>query len=122
EVLERNARAQAQLVSDLLDMSRIIRGSFRIRRAVVDLRDIVTTARETVHPAAEIKGVHLWLEVGDVPGQVLGDRDRLQQIVWNLLSNAIKFTPTGGRVQVRVSQRETHADICVSDSGVGIPP
>jgi signal transduction histidine kinase len=122
EVLERNARAQAQLVSDLLDMSRIIRGSFRIRRAVVDLRDIVTTACETVHPAAEIKGVHLWLEVGDVPGQVLGDRDRLQQIVWNLLSNAIKFTPTGGRVQVRVSQRETHAEICVSDSGVGIRP
>jgi len=121
-VIERNARTQAQLVADLLDVSRLITGKLRLRLARVDLRDIVVAECESVRPSADAKGLHLTIETTDVPGVVFGDTDRLQQILWNLLSNAAKFTPPGGDVTVRLSSHDDYAEILVSDTGIGIRP
>jgi signal transduction histidine kinase len=122
DVIERNARTQAQLVADLLDVSRLITGRLRLRLARVDLRDIVLAACESVRASADAKGLHLTIETADVPGVVFGDADRLQQILWNLLSNATKFTPPGGDVTVRLAAHDDHAEIVMTDTGVGIPP
>jgi signal transduction histidine kinase len=122
DVIDRNARAQAQLVADLLDVSRLITGKLRLRLAQVDLRDIVLAGCESVRPSADAKGLHLTIETADVPGVVFGDADRLQQILWNLLSNATKFTPPGGNVMVRLWSRDDHAEIIVRDTGIGIRP
>jgi PAS domain S-box-containing protein len=121
ETVERNARAQAQLIDDLLDVSRIITGKLRIDVRHVDPNSFIEAAVESVRPAAEAKGVRLQkvLDTGGV--SVSGDPVRLQQIVWNLLSNAIKFTPRGGRVQVRLERVDSHVEIAVSDTGAGIP-
>jgi PAS domain S-box-containing protein len=122
ETVERNARAQAQLIDDLLDVSRIITGKLRIDVRPVDPNSFIEAAVEAVRPAAEAKGVRLQkvLDTGVVT--VSGDPVRLQQIVWNLLSNAIKFTPRGGRVQVRLERVNSHIEVAVSDTGDGIPP
>ena len=122
DVIERNARTQAQLVADLLDISRLITGKLRLRLARVDLRDIVVAGCESVRPSADAKGLHLTIETADVPGVVYGDADRLHQILWNLLSNAAKFTPPGGDVSVRLSPHDDYAEILVSDTGIGIRP
>ncbi|MDT5268050.1 MAG: hypothetical protein QOH49_236 [Acidobacteriota bacterium] len=121
ETVERNARAQAQLIDDLLDVSRIITGKLRIDVRPVDPNSFIEAAVESVRPAAEAKGVRLQkvLDTGAV--SISGDPVRLQQIVWNLLSNAIKFTPRGGRVQVKLERVNSHVEVAVSDTGSGIP-
>jgi signal transduction histidine kinase/DNA-binding response OmpR family regulator len=121
--LERNARAQAQLVDDLLDVSRIVSGKLQIARDRVDLRDVLTLALETIQPTAINKGVKLkFVARGRTPAIVTGDADRLRQVAWNLLSNAVKFTPRGGHVRVELTSDRSHAEIVVRDTGQGIDP
>ncbi|HEY9599006.1 MAG TPA: ATP-binding protein, partial [Cyanophyceae cyanobacterium] len=122
EIIERNARIQTQLIEDLLDVSRILRGKITLKECSVDLSMIATSAIETVQLAAEAKGVviHPYYEAN--VGKALGDPDRLQQVIWNLLSNALKFTPSGGRIEIRVEQVGSQAQITVSDNGAGISP
>jgi PAS domain S-box-containing protein len=123
EAIERNARAQAQLVDDLLDVSRIVSGRLSLTMSDVDLTAVVHSAIDTVRPAAAAKGVEL--EIADQPpGRpiVAGDADRLRQVYWNLLSNAVKFTPRGGRIRVKVCVRDQAVEVVVADTGQGIPP
>ncbi|HZG54640.1 MAG TPA: ATP-binding protein, partial [Pyrinomonadaceae bacterium] len=122
ETIERNARAQAQLIDDLLDVSRIITGKLRIDVRPIDPNSFIEAAVEAVRPAAEAKGVRLQRIMDTGVVTVSGDPVRLQQVVWNLLSNAIKFTPKGGRVQVRLERVNSHIEIGVSDTGPGIEP
>ncbi len=122
ETIERNARAQAQLIDDLLDVSRIVTGKLRIDVRPLDPSSFIEAAIEAVRPAAEAKGVRLQkiMDTGTV--SISGDPVRLQQVVWNLLSNAVKFTRRGGKVQVRMERVNSHVEIAVSDTGVGISP
>jgi len=122
DTIERNAHAQAQLIDDLLDVSRIITGKLRMDVRPTDPNLFIEAAIEAVEPAAEAKGVRMQkiMDTGTV--SVPGDPVRLQQVVWNLLSNAIKFTARGGRVQVRLERVNSHVEIIVSDTGQGIPP
>ena len=122
DTIERNARAQAQLVDDLLDVSRIITGKLRMDVRPADPNSFIDAAVEAVRPAAEAKGVRVQKVIDTGPVSVPGDPVRLQQVVWNLLSNAIKFTPRGGRVQIRSERVNSHLEIVVSDTGQGIPP
>ncbi len=122
ETIERNARSQAQLIADLLDVSRIITGKLRLDFKPVELRRIIDSALETVRPAADAKGILLDISIGPLASPALGDADRLQQVIWNLLSNAIKFTPRAGRVEVRLREEGGNAVIRVTDSGIGIRP
>ena len=122
EAVERNARAQAQLISDLLDVSRIITGKLRLELKPVELPRIIDAALDSVRPAADAKGIRIRLALDRAVGPLVGDPDRLQQVIWNLLSNAIKFTPQGGSVEVRLGQREGQAEIAVQDTGAGIRP
>jgi len=120
ETIERNAKLQEQLVSDVLDVSRIITGKLRLNIRPVNLADVIQSAIDTVAPAAAAKGVRLQPTL-DQPGvPVAGDAQRLQQVVWNLLSNAVKFTPRDGRVQIRLQRVNSHVEIAVSDTGEGI--
>ncbi|MCL1467673.1 PAS domain S-box protein [Argonema galeatum] len=134
ETIERNARLQTQMVSDLLDVSRIIRGKLQLDLCPIDPIPVIMAALDTVRPTAEAKGIELNYDLDPV-GQIAGDSDRLQQIVWNLLCNAIKFTPKGGRVEIRLelgngewgmgNEKELpipNAQITVSDTGKGISP
>ncbi|MGZ8992937.1 MAG: PAS domain S-box protein [Burkholderiaceae bacterium] len=120
QAIERNARAQAQLIDELLDMSRIINGKLRLDVQPVDLRAVVFDAAESVRPAADAKGIRLTTVLDPKAGPIVGDPNRLQQILWNLLSNAIKFTPRGGRVQIFLRRISSHIEISVADSGQGI--
>jgi signal transduction histidine kinase len=120
--IERNARALAELVADLLDVSRIIRGKLRLEVSGVDLPAVIHSAIDSVVPTAEAKGVELATHIDEPSGEVLADPNRLQQVLWNLLSNAVKFTPRGGRVEVRLSSTSSHAVIEVRDNGQGISP
>ena len=122
DTIERNARAQAQLIDDLLDVSRIITGKLRMDVRPADPNLFIEAAIEAVQPAADAKGVRMQkiMDTGMVP--VPGDPIRLQQVVWNLLSNAIKFTARGGTVQVRLERVNSHVEIIVSDTGQGIAP
>jgi len=139
ETVERNARTQARLIEDLLDVSRILQGKLRLTLRPVALLPIIETAVETVRPTAETKNIHLQLIHDPLIGKVLGDSERLQQVVGNLLNNAVKFTPNGGRVQVELSLQVNHhsiadlgqtssfveeqfVQIIVRDSGQGIKP
>lgn len=122
ETIERNARAQAQLIDDLLDMSRIVSGKVRLDVQRLDLPTIIATSVETVRPSALAKGVRLQMVVDPLNASVSGDPDRLQQVFWNLLSNAIKFTPKGGRVQVLLERVNSQLEVSVTDTGEGIPP
>jgi PAS domain S-box-containing protein len=123
EVIERNARAQSQIIEDLLDMSRIISGKVRLDVQRIDLSSIVEAAVESVRPTAEAKGIRLQTVVDPLNGLVVtGDMNRVQQVLWNLLSNAIKFTPKGGRVQVLLERINSHLEISVIDTGEGIKP
>jgi PAS domain S-box-containing protein len=121
EIIERNGRAQVQLIEDLLDTSRIISGKLKLELSSVELTDIVGTAVDTVRPAAESKNIKLNVETRPDRCSIIGDAPRLQQIVWNLLSNAIKFTPQRGRVDVVVEKNESFVHISVEDTGTGIP-
>jgi PAS domain S-box-containing protein len=122
DTIERNARAQAQLVDDLLDVSRIITGKLRMDVRPSDPNSFIDAAVESVRPAADAKGVRVQKVVDTGPISIPGDPVRLQQVVWNLLSNAIKFTPRGGRVQIRSERVNSHLEIVVSDTGQGIAP
>jgi PAS domain S-box-containing protein len=122
ETIDRNARAQSQLISDILDISRIVSGKLRLNVRPVDLTPVVEAALDTVRPSAEAKGIRLQAVLDPGAGPVSGDADRLQQVVWNLLANAVKFTPRGGRVQVRLSRVNSHVEVRVEDTGVGIAP
>ena len=121
-VIERNAKAQLQIVEDLLDSARIIEGKLRIEPGPVDLVPVVEAALDTARSAAEAKGVMLAADFGPLPEQVLGDPTRLQQIVWNLLTNAVKFTPEGGLVELQMEGDADSVRITVSDTGKGIEP
>ncbi len=120
ETIYRNAKSQGQLVSDLLDVSRIISGKLRLDVRTVDLIYIVNAAIDSIRPAADAKGIRLQTILDPAAGPISGDADRLQQVVWNLLTNAVKFTPKGGKIQVTVQRINSHVEILVSDSGIGI--
>lgn len=122
ETIERSARSQAQLIDDLLDVSRIISGKLRIEVRPADMVAIIHAAVDVVRPAAEAKGIRLQLVLDTETGTIAGDPQRLQQVVWNLLSNAIKFTKRGGRVQVALERVDSHVEISVSDTGQGFDP
>jgi PAS domain S-box-containing protein len=122
DTIERNARSQAQIIDDLLDMSRIISGKVRLDVQRVDLPAILNESLETVRTAAEAKGIRLQVVLDPLKGAVAGDPNRLQQVFWNLLTNAIKFTPKGGRVQVVLERVNSHVEVSVIDTGEGIAP
>ena len=122
EVIDRNARAQAKLIDDLLDLSRIMAGRLRLDVQTISLIDVVTQAIESVEPTARLKAIRLEKILDPIDDIVSGDPGRLQQVIWNLLSNAIKFTPKGGRVQVLLQRVNSHIELSVSDNGIGIPP
>ena len=122
DAIERNARAQTQLIDDLLDMSRIISGKVRLDVQWTDLASVVDLAVESVRPSAEAKQIRLRKIIDPRAGPVSGDPTRLQQIVWNLLTNAIKFTPKGGKVDVLVERVNSHLEVTIHDSGLGIKP
>jgi signal transduction histidine kinase/CheY-like chemotaxis protein len=122
ETIERNARAQGQLIDDLLDMSRIISGTLRLDVQLLEPDKVIEAALGTVHPAAVAKRIDLRFDVAKGLGTVLGDPGRLQQVMWNLLSNAVKFTPSGGMVQVMLGRDAQDVVIRVADSGIGIEP
>jgi PAS domain S-box-containing protein len=123
ESVERNARAQAQLVEDLLDVSRIMTGKMQIKTEAVDLAGVVANAVDTVRAGVTAKrlDLHVHVPIGERI-VVTGDASRLQQVVWNLVSNAVKFTPAGGRVEVELGRAEAKAEIVVRDTGQGIAP
>lgn len=118
--IERNAKLLAELIEDLLDVSRIRQGKLRLNISTVNLESTISAAIDTVRLAAQAKEIHIQTTFESNVGQVIGDAIRLQQIVWNLLSNAVKFTPNGGRVEVRLEYVGSMAQITVSDTGKGI--
>jgi len=122
DAIVRNAAAQARLIEDLLDLSRIISGKLRLDVELVDLGSVVSAAALTIEPASQVKGLRVQTVVEDGAARVYGDRQRLQQAVWNLLSNAVKFTPRGGSVQTHVRRVGSQVEIMVSDTGEGIRP
>ena len=122
DVIDRNARAQVQLIDDLLDLSRVITGKVRLDLQQVSMIEVVQRTMHSVEPAAAAKGIRLKAILDPAPAKVSADSGRLQQILWNLLSNAIKFTPKGGQVQVLLQRVNSHIELSVSDTGIGIPP
>src|SRR5262249_30294693 len=125
EIIERSGRIQLQLIEDLLDTARIISGKLKLEVQSVALVSVITSALEVVRPAAQAKDIDLIPDLDPLAGQVTGDPNRLQQVVWNLLSNAIKFTPRSGRVELRMESLpglEDHVRLPVSDTGKGIEP
>lgn len=121
-VVQRNARVQAQLIEDLLDMSRIIAGKVRLDVQLVEIQEVVRAAVDAVQHAADAKDIRLQTVLDPLAGPIKGDPNRLQQCLWNLLTNAIKFTPRGGKVQVSLERVNSHIEICVTDNGKGIRP
>jgi CheY-like chemotaxis protein len=122
ETIERNATSLSQIVEDVLDISRIVSGTIRLNVQAVDVPTIVRNAVEAVTPGADAKGVRLEMIVDPQAGPISGDPERLQQILWNLLSNGVKFTKRGGKVQVRLERVDSHVELTVSDTGIGIAP
>jgi CheY-like chemotaxis protein len=122
DTIERNARIQAQLVEDLLDVSRIVSGKLPLTIEAIDFAAVVRAAIEAVRPAATNKDIRLSVDLGTGPTLVSGDAARLQQAVWNLLTNALKFTPRDGRIDVALDRTPTDATLTVRDTGSGIPP
>lgn len=122
ETINRNARAQAQIIEDILDISRIISGKLRLDVRLINPADVIETAVESARPAAAAKGIRLQMLLDPHAAPVSGDPDRLQQVVWNLISNAVKFTPKGGRIQIRLERVDSHVEISISDTGQGISP
>ena len=122
KIIERNAKAQAEIIGDILDVSRIITGKLQIEAAPVRLAPIIRSAVDTLYPAAEAKSIRLTVSIDENAQQVSGDADRLQQVIWNLVSNALKFSPAGGQIEVGLKQIDSHVEISVTDSGIGISP
>jgi CheY-like chemotaxis protein len=117
--IERSARSQAKIIDDLLDVARIVSGKLHIEVRPTDITAVIRAAVEVMRPAADAKNIHLHVVLDTQTGKIVGDADRLQQMVWNLLSNAVKFTPKGGRVQVILERVNSHVEIAVSDTGPG---
>src|SRR5262249_22558711 len=122
EVIGRNARLQSKLISDILDVSRIVSGKLHLELQETDLVTLVDDALESVRPAAEAKKIEVSCSFNSAIAPTWGDPARLQQCIWNLLSNAIKFTPEGGRVQVTLHREQDRVEITVADNGIGIRP
>ncbi len=122
DTIRRNATAQVQIVNDLLDTSRIVRGTVQLSPRLVPLAPLLTLAVESIMPTAEAKGVTISTSLGSAPVYVWADHDRLQQVFWNLFSNAVKFTPAGGRVEVRMTAEGSEVRVDVTDTGNGIAP
>src|SRR5438094_928818 len=122
ESIERNVKAQARLVEDLLDVSRIVSGKLHVDRRPIELPDVIQGAVDSIRPAADAKQLALELLVDPGAGMVLGDPLRLPQVVSNLLSNAVKFTPAGGRIELRLASGGPHVELTVTDTGKGIAP
>lgn len=122
EVIERNARAQVQLVEDLLDMSRIISGKLRLEVQLIDPAEAISAALQSIKPAAMAKKISINQILDSNAGPIMGDPARLQQIVWNLLTNAIKFTPKNGKVKISLQRVDSHVEITVADNGEGVDP
>ncbi|MBA3478979.1 MAG: response regulator [Lautropia sp.] len=119
ETIERNAVAQARLIEDLLDMNRIISGKVRLNVQPTDLARVVEAAVDSIRPSADGKELRVTVRLDPSP-PIVGDPDRLQQVVWNLLSNAVKFTPRGGSIAVSLKQLQSNLEVTVSDSGIGL--
>ena len=122
EVIESNVISQAQLIDDLVDVSRVASGKFRLDVRPIDLVPVIKAAADSQVPASDAKQIRLQLVLDERAGMISGDSERLQQVMWNLISNAIKFTPRGGTVQVVLQREMSHVEIAVSDSGIGIDP
>src|SRR5438034_7730025 len=122
QAIERNAKALVRIIDDLMEASRIIRGDVRIELRPIDLVAVIQGALDEVRPTADARDLHLTFAAHATPVPVSGDALRLQQVFANLLSNAIKFTPSGGRIEVRLTSTETTAEIQVADTGRGIDP
>lgn len=122
ETIERNANSLAQIVEDVLDVSRIISGKIRLNVQSVDFPEVVQNAVDAVGPAANAKGVRLETVLDPRATPVSGDPERLQQVFWNLISNAVKFTGRGGKVQIRLARVNSHLEVAVADTGIGISP
>jgi PAS domain S-box-containing protein len=119
EVIDRNAGSLAQIVEDVLDVSRIVLGKARLKVEPTDIAAVVEDAIATVTPAAEAKGLRVKVSLGHGSAMVSGDHSRLQQVLWNLLSNAVKFTPRGGSIDVGVNENDSHVEITIKDTGIG---
>jgi signal transduction histidine kinase/ActR/RegA family two-component response regulator len=122
ETIHRNAQAQTQLIEDILDVSRIISGKLKLDVRPVELSAIVEAATEAVLPSAQAKEIRIQKAIDSGLNIVSGDPHRLQQIIWNILSNAVKFTPKGGFVQIRLQRLNSHIEISIADTGIGISP
>ncbi len=122
ETILRNARAQKEIIDDLLDISRIITGKLRLDVSSVEMNRVIEGVVEGVRPAADARNIQLQTKIDPRTGPISGDPERLQQIIWNLLSNAIKFTPEGGRVDVRLERSDSQVEITIRDTGQGIDP
>jgi len=122
EVIERNVVSLSQLIDDLVDVSRVVSGKFRLDVRPIDLVPVIRTAVEAQRPASDARQIRLQVVLDERAGSISGDSERLQQVMANLLSNAIKFTPKGGSVQVRLGRAESHVEMVVSDNGIGIEP
>jgi signal transduction histidine kinase/CheY-like chemotaxis protein len=122
DTIARNALAQSRLVGDILDMQRIAAGKLRLNLQALDVAAVIRRAVETVGPAADAREIEIQEVLDHDAGPVLGDEDRLQQVMWNLLSNAVKFTPKGGRVRIELVQVNSHVEVTVEDTGPGLDP
>jgi signal transduction histidine kinase len=122
EVIERNVRVQTQLIEDLLDVSRIVTGKLRVDVRPIELVPVIEAGLDAVRPSADAKDIAVVVDLEPRAVRVLGDPDRLQQVVWNLASNAVKFTARGGRMEVSLRQTDSHVLVIVHDTGKGIPP
>ena len=122
ETIERNATSLTQIVEDVLDISRIVSGKIRLNVQPVDFPAVVRSALDAIAPAADAKGVRVEHVIDPEAGPISGDPERLQQVLWNLLSNAVKFTNRGGKVQARLERVNSHVELTVSDTGIGISP
>ncbi len=122
DAIDRNAKIQTQLIEDLLDLSRIISGNLRLDIQQVNLAEVIDASMATVMPAADARGVRVLKMVNSLAGPVMGDPARLQQVIWNLLSNAVKFTPREGRIQLLLERVNSHVEITVVNTGIGIRP
>jgi PAS domain S-box-containing protein len=120
EIIERNAQAQVLLIHDLLDVSRIVTGKFRLENRPVDLAHVIEAAADSIRPVAEAKGIRLDLDLEPEAGLIAGDANRLEQVLWNLLSNAIRFVPGGGQVQIVLRRKSSRLELSVGDTGQGI--
>jgi PAS domain S-box-containing protein len=120
KIIERNAKAQAQIISEILDVSRIITGKLYINSQPIELGPIINSVVDTQRLAAGAKGISLTVKIGPSVGLVVGDPDRMQQVMWNLVSNAIKFTPKDGSIEVRLERFASEVQVIVSDNGIGI--